>query len=259
MKNNKKKSPMMKIVSAAAMLAVSASMLGTSTYAWFSMNKTVNVNGLKLNVKADSTYLIIGPENTAAELQNENRKTYTFNSGNEMVVYPSAHKAVANTTDANTLGNWYFKYSDDPETSNVSVTGEKAIPSEKWLTDYVMHKEVYVVLAKNSQGATNLRCTGITFTEAGQTSATGAAADLKYDGVTVLVTASGAKDEDDKGSNFTLAGTQLAAAVDDTTPVKLDLWVYYNGNDASVFTKNIPNLEGATIDVQFDVDYTPSA
>jgi hypothetical protein len=40
MKNNKKRSPMMKIVSAAAMLAVSASMLGTSTYAWFTMNKT---------------------------------------------------------------------------------------------------------------------------------------------------------------------------------------------------------------------------
>ena len=257
MKNNKKKSPMMKIVSAAAMLAVSASMLGTSTYAWFSMNKTVNVNGLKLNVKADSTYLIIGPENTAAGLQAENRKTYTFNSGNEMVVYPSAHKAVANTTDANTLGNWYFKYSDDPESSNVRVTEEKAIPSEKWLTDYVMHKEVYVVLAKNSQGATNLRCTGITFNEAPQDSATGDK--LKYDGVTVLVTASAAKDEDDKGSNFTLAKTVLADTVDDTTPVKLDLWVYYNGNDTSVFTKNIPNLEGATIDVQFDVDYTPSA
>jgi hypothetical protein len=58
MKNNKKKSPMMKIVSAAAMLAVSASMLGTSTYAWFTMNKTVEVKGMQLQAQAEKGLLI---------------------------------------------------------------------------------------------------------------------------------------------------------------------------------------------------------
>ena len=259
MKTNakRKNSAVKKLIPAAGMLALSASMLATSTYAWFSMNKTVNVNGLKLNVKADSTYLLIGPESSASELQTAKRKTYSYTTGNEMIVYPSAHKTVTNTTGANTLANWYYKYSDDPATSNVNVTEEKAIDSTKWQTDYVMHKEVYVVLAANSQGATNLRCTGVTFTEAGQTSATGD--NKKFDGVTVLITSSSAIDEEDKGSNFSLLGNQLAATVDDTTPIKLDLWIYYNGADASVFTNNIPNLEGATIDVQFEVDYTPSA
>jgi hypothetical protein len=60
MKNNKKKSPMMKIVSAAAMLAVSASMLGTSTYAWFTMNTTVKATGMQVNAKADPSLVIKG-------------------------------------------------------------------------------------------------------------------------------------------------------------------------------------------------------
>jgi len=49
---------MMKIVSAAAMLAVSASMLGTSTYAWFTMNKTVEVKGMQLQAQAEKGLLI---------------------------------------------------------------------------------------------------------------------------------------------------------------------------------------------------------
>ncbi len=58
MKNNKKRSPTMKIVSAAAMLAVSASMLGTSTYAWFTMNKSVEVKGMQLKAEAEKGILI---------------------------------------------------------------------------------------------------------------------------------------------------------------------------------------------------------
>jgi len=72
MKNNKKKSPMMKIVSAAAMLAVSASMLGTSTYAWFTMNKAVTVDGMQLKAKAE-TGLVVA--NAAAGTYDETAST----------------------------------------------------------------------------------------------------------------------------------------------------------------------------------------
>ena len=58
MKNDKKKSPTMKIVSAAAMLAVSAAMLSTSTYAWFTMNKEVKVQNLSVQAKAEGGLLI---------------------------------------------------------------------------------------------------------------------------------------------------------------------------------------------------------
>lgn len=58
MKKTTKKSPMMKIVSAAAMLAVSASMLGTSTYAWFTMNKEVSVTNMQVKARAEGGLLI---------------------------------------------------------------------------------------------------------------------------------------------------------------------------------------------------------
>lgn len=57
-KNMKKKSTARKLLPAAGMLAVSASMLATSTYAWFTMNKTVTVTGMALKTKVGSNLLI---------------------------------------------------------------------------------------------------------------------------------------------------------------------------------------------------------
>lgn len=60
MKNNNKKkgSTAKKLMPAAMMLAVSASMLGTSTYAWFTMNKYVTVTGMEVKTTVSSNLLI---------------------------------------------------------------------------------------------------------------------------------------------------------------------------------------------------------
>jgi hypothetical protein len=67
MKNDKKKigfSPTKKIFSAAAMLAVSASMLATSTYAWFSMNTNVTATGMSVQAKAEGGIVIANANGT---------------------------------------------------------------------------------------------------------------------------------------------------------------------------------------------------
>lgn len=60
MKNNNKKkgNTAKKLLPAAMMLAVSASMLGTSTYAWFTMNKEVTVTGMEVRTAVGSNLLI---------------------------------------------------------------------------------------------------------------------------------------------------------------------------------------------------------
>jgi hypothetical protein len=58
MKNNQKKSTLRKIVPAFGMLMVSASMLATSTYAWFTMNKTVTVTGMEVRTKVGANLLV---------------------------------------------------------------------------------------------------------------------------------------------------------------------------------------------------------
>lgn len=58
MKKTNNKSPMKRIAASATMLAASAAMLGTSTYAWFTMNKEVEVTGLTMKTKVSSNLLI---------------------------------------------------------------------------------------------------------------------------------------------------------------------------------------------------------
>lgn len=60
MKTNakRKNSAIKKLVPAAGMLALSASMLATSTYAWFTMNKTVSVTGMAMKAHAEDGLLI---------------------------------------------------------------------------------------------------------------------------------------------------------------------------------------------------------
>ena len=59
MKNTKKKgNPAKKLIPAAGSLMVSAVMLATSTYAWFTMNKQVEVTGLTMKTKVSSNLLI---------------------------------------------------------------------------------------------------------------------------------------------------------------------------------------------------------
>lgn len=99
MKKTNKKNPTMKIVSAAAMLAVSASMLGTSTYAWFTMNKEVTVQNLAVQAKAEGGLLISETQGYGAtDIWDDSANTTAEVSGAKVALYP--------TSTANTAA-WY--------------------------------------------------------------------------------------------------------------------------------------------------------
>lgn len=75
MKTNakRKNSAVKKLIPAAGMLALSASMLATSTYAWFTMNQTVTVTGMQLKTTVSSNLLIApdtNPVGTAVKADN---------------------------------------------------------------------------------------------------------------------------------------------------------------------------------------------
>ena len=57
-KDKKKQKTSKKIVAAFAMFALSASMLGTATYAWFTMNKEVSVTNMQVKARAEGGLLI---------------------------------------------------------------------------------------------------------------------------------------------------------------------------------------------------------
>lgn len=83
--NTKKNSATKKLIPAVSMLTVSAMMLSTATYAWFTMNKKVEVTGMQMKTTVDSNLLIADDtlgsnakkaDNlfTTAKLEQENEK-----------------------------------------------------------------------------------------------------------------------------------------------------------------------------------------
>ena len=104
MKNDKKKigfSPTKKIFSAAAMLAVSASMLATSTYAWFSMNTNVTATGMKVKAKAEGGIVI----------SNSQQSTWASSATAQITsaeLYPTSRTSASDSP-------WYHTSSDNAD------------------------------------------------------------------------------------------------------------------------------------------------
>ncbi len=134
MKTNakRKNSAMKKLVPAAGMLALSASMLATSTYAWFTMNKTVNVTGMEMKTTVGSN-LLISDNNYEADYS-----TAALSQGRKALLEPVSSVTGADnsfwyTVDA--LGNGdartdaYTAYHETAEVTGSESTTGKALTS----------------------------------------------------------------------------------------------------------------------------------
>ena len=108
----KKNSAKRKLIPAAAMLCISAAMLATSTYAWFTMNREVTATGMKVQAKAEGGLLITN------EKFNDwsNSATALYNSTAKLI--PTS---TANATD------WYHSTSDRFDNANASQAAEKYV------------------------------------------------------------------------------------------------------------------------------------
>lgn len=241
---------MKRLYGALAMLLVSAVLLATSSFAWFSMNTTVSVTGLEITAKSDSVYLLIGTgtNDTASEIQAAKTTSVELvidNAG--ITVHPSAHtSAVTNSTSANNPSNWFYKLADEPDASE-STKEANVLTSENYL-DYVIHSVCYITVAKGSNPAANLVVDEVTVASNG--SASGASA--TFAPVKILVATSYAAAE--FSQTVVSSNTVLADEVTDDSVVQIDVFIYYDGEDEAVFTNNTANLDGAQISIKFAVD-----
>ncbi len=248
-----------KLIPAFCMLLVSAILLGSSTYAWFSMNKTVAATGLQMTAKADFMYLLAVEKdadkakdaNTAFGTMQANPSTYKsveFNmSGVNTALAPSTPDAAASTTNRSktTLaveGNWYTTSSDDPGSPNASAKpdAKHSLGTAGYdFANYVIKKTVYLTLAKDSTGTILKASATITKKGADETDVISA--------VKVLVA----------GTKGVAEGSTVAEIADitNTAAVEVDVYVYFDGTDSSVYTNNFANImEGATIVITFSVE-----
>lgn len=234
--------------------------LGTSTYAWFAMNNSVTVSGLNITAKSNSIYLLVsnGDNDTAAEIQaiTPAATSVNFNmSGDATKVYPAAHDTFNNAAAVASVSNWYYKVANIP-TASASTGSAQALTA---FTNYVIKQTVYITLAKDSIDASNLKVSA-TFAQGAVGDGTGT---HTYDPVRVVVVATpetgtaafeelSAASRDD--NNVVTGSTVLAATVTDDAVITVDIYLYYDGNHADVFTTNFANLDGSAVSLAFSVD-----
>lgn len=159
-----------KLIPAFCMLLASAVMLGTSTFAWFTMNNNVSANGMEVTATANTNFLVISKTASVDDMDKE----ITFNSteatggvGSTKSVYPCAFATADKKPSGIEVNHWYTATSTSD--SNAGVTG--GLPTESatdlgaadaTLNDYHITYTFHIGMAENYQNFTgNLKVTGV--------------------------------------------------------------------------------------------------
>ena len=281
MNNN---SPMKRIAASATMLAVSAAMLGTSTYAWFTMNKVVSVTNMQVRAKTEEGLLI----NEVADYSSvywDNEATANQTASNPVLLYPAstndgatwyhgasksandaAGATAANTKSGNLINDNYTTLSGLTSITAFhadAAAGTNAVrdamgSSATADAGYYVHYTYYL---KSSSDAVTLGTTAndmnvyiksVTATPNG-----GASGDLnKSLRVGILMKASGTFYIYAPISGYT--SEYYVAAGANGTPVEVYLW--YEGEDANCKSVNATaaTLDNIDVDIDFELKSVPS-
>ncbi|SFW32767.1 hypothetical protein [Ruminococcus flavefaciens] len=159
MKTNakRKNSAVKKLIPAAGMLALSASMLATSTYAWFTMNTTVTVTGMSLKTTVESNLLIADDTiASTAKKADSNFSTATLSQSVAKILEPVSTANGKNffyTVDALANGDARTDAYTAYNASAVATGGNASDYMDKFSQDYGLTKNKAKSLISGEQGA----------------------------------------------------------------------------------------------------------
>ncbi len=247
-----------KLIPALCMLLVSAVMLGTTTFAWFSMNNKVTATGMTVNAKANTLYAVIAEagdlsDGKIAEDYSKAEATYTKtgtpdlsryplaynNSGNEITVgdtkVANEKFYTANSKDRNNAGN---------ATENTGVTNGKVVEFDEtdsgdFCTKYAVKYTFYLGITRDSEkdytGNVKAYCT--------LTGADGinVRAYVKIAGATTGKYFA-ATTAEENAIEITTSDITLGK---DGTCVKVDIYLFIDGNSENVKTSNTAAISGS--------------
>lgn len=221
-----------KLIPAFCLLLVSAVLMGTSTFAWFSMNRNVTATGMTLTANSDNPFLIIA---AGATVDNTSIATSVNTSATSKALYPVMPKTTLTSANVTEASSWQYAFSADPDDST-KATGYFECTD---LTNYVASEQFTFGLNKDSGVDTgaNLKLTGITITE-------------NKSLVVVVVCGTNIYTHDATAASLS---EQLADAVTKTTPVTVTVYYYINGEDTNTYTNNASNLGGSVV-LNFAID-----
>ena len=261
---------MKKLIPALCMLLIVATLLGTSTYAWFSMNTTVTATGMQVQAKAEAGLII------------SNATSGTYNVSASSAKADCAVLLPGSTSD---LTNWFHSSSTNPAAANTEQAYDEGV---EWVDNdtpahYVVHN---FYIKSSSYEAFDVASLDIKSVEA-KVGTAGAAQNLSkalrigvkigndfyiyapvtgYTASYTVTTATGEYSADARETVAPLAGTTVSNDTtivsipgSDSTPITANVYAWFEGEDENCISNNIVDaLESLTITVTFT--YTaPSA
>lgn len=237
-----------KLLPAIAMLLISAVMMSTASFAWFSMNTTVTANGMQISAKSDQTFLIISATKTTAdEIQaeyiakasDENAFTATTTVPTK-AVYPAAVKGTPTTDD-----DLEFQYAVGTSYTDGTATkdehGQKVYYDVTTLENYVVKYTFYITVTDGAIPAENIVVKSLTIDG--------------DEAVHVVVTSDYAAKEYENGFTSEDATTILSGntKITDTTVLAVNVYVFFDGDELNVTTANAATLAETKVTVVFGV------
>ena len=224
------------LVAAIAMVLVAAIALGSSTYAWFVSNNKVTGTTTTISAQSNSAYLVIDSETTSASskatkaLEGENAELYPakiVKTGSD-AVWKSAYAET--TSEATMKEGTEFQIGDGTATNaeklgyaklNTFYIGTGGYDGE--FSDLKIDKvEVKVAATDENKGLGNaLRILAVNH-DTGAWQVWSATGELLQ---------SGAK-----------SGEALASTVKKGSDVVIDVYLYYDGDDANVYSDNLKKI-----------------
>lgn len=249
-----------KVIPALCMLLVSAIMLGSTTYAWFSMNTTVNATGMQVTAKSNAVYLLINNENvagnTATGLSDTTAAKYVDATNTSKTVYPV--KYFASATEKSKIGNVELEdaagYSSDTwigtnkwfTANNAnSASATDNVKNINLITEgddkYMLEYNVWLTLSKDSEAVNDQKV---------KVSLTGTSADAAVKAVVVI------NDEHLALTQSGNATTTSNVAISSESAVKVTIFVYIDGDSTNVNSNYIntgSNSITGTLGLTFDL------
>ena len=151
-----------KLIPALCMLLISAVLVGTSTYAWFSMNPNVSATGMTINAKSNSEFLVIVEGTTFTGEATTTSVTSKAEATSLFPVAPASNTEFANATAVTTAANWHYAYSNDLNSS--AKAGDYQPVPQADFTKYVASESFTIGLNKNfgvETSANNIKLTSV--------------------------------------------------------------------------------------------------
>lgn len=259
---------MKKLIVSLCMLLVAVALLGTSTYAWFSMNGKVEAQGMKVEATTAKN-LVISNNNTPSDGENvtatstitgviklKPSSTYTLQGsqnfftldGNTGIDYTSGQIQDGAKFKAATISDAYSADEHDviKHTFYIRVDGKNG---EKFTNLFV--KDIVVERATATSEISKALRVGVVCGNKGYIYAPVTGATTGYKGI--IAAGTNGTDEILSTTNVTLGTYGEASTLGEvsTTYVAVDIYIWYEGQDANCTSAKAVTIEQLGITVKF--------